>query len=59
MKLYRIEEYTTVGWELAEPNAKNLPREIAEERLNHLMETGYNPSRLRVVVDRNLPDANV
>jgi len=58
-KLYRIEEYTTVGWELAEPDARALPRELAEQKLNRLMEMGHNPDRLRVVVDVNLPDGSI
>jgi len=49
--LYRIEEYTTMGWELAEEGAVKLPRHVAEEKLNRLMEMGHNPNRLRVIVD--------
>lgn len=49
--LYRIEEYSTVGWELIDPSAVKLPRHIAEERLNRLMDLGHNPIYLRVVVD--------
>jgi len=50
-KLYRIEEFSTIGWELVDPTAVKLPRHIAEEKLKHLMEMGHNPGRLRVVVD--------
>lgn len=50
-KLYRIEEFTTMGWELVEETAVKMPRKAAEERLNRLMEQGHNPGRLRVVID--------
>ena len=50
-KLYRIEEFTTMGWELAEEGAVKLTRSMAEQRLSRLMEMGHNPQRLRVVVD--------
>jgi len=49
--LYKIEEFSTIGWELVSPDAVKLPRHLAEEKLNRLMELGHNPSRLRVVVD--------
>lgn len=49
--LYRIEEFTTMGWELVEETAVKLPRHIAEDRLKRLMEQGHNPGRLRVVVN--------
>jgi len=50
-KLYRIEEFTTMGWELAEEGAVKLTRSMAEQKLTRLMEMGHNPQRLRVVVD--------
>ena len=50
-KLYRIEEFTTMGWELAEESAVKLTRSMAEQRLTRLMEMGHNPQRLRVVID--------
>jgi len=51
--LYRIEECTTTGWDLVEYDAVKLPRHIAEEKLNRLMEMGHNPNYLRVVVDND------
>ena len=49
--LYRIEENSTIGWELIEPDAIKLTRPIAEERLNYYIQMGHNPQYLRVVVD--------
>ena len=50
-KLYRIEELATSGWELIETTDVRLSKEQASERLNALIAEGYNPNRLRVVVD--------
>lgn len=49
--LYRIEELDTTGWSLVDPDAVKLPRHLAEEKLNRLMELGHNPNYLRVIVD--------
>jgi hypothetical protein len=48
-KRYKIEELATSGWELVEPNATNLTKEEATERLNGYIAEGYNPNRLRAV----------
>ena len=51
-KLYRIEEYSTTGWEVvAENNCTNLTKEVCTQRLNDLMTQGYNPNKLRAVID--------
>lgn len=52
MKTYRIEELDTTGWVLVEDFQK-LNKEVAMEKLNNLIAEGYNPNRLRVVVDGN------
>jgi len=49
-KLYRIEELDTVGWELVE-DYKGLTREQAKEKLDLLIGEGYDPNRLRAVLD--------
>lgn len=51
--LYRIEELDTTGWSLVSPDAVKLPRHLAEEKLNRLMELGHNPNYLRVIVDND------
>jgi len=50
-KRYRIEEETTSGWHLTEQYDVNLTKEQATERLNELLAEGYNPNRLRAVLD--------
>ena len=45
------EEYSTVGWTLIDHDAINMPRPIAEQRLNRYIELGHNPQYIRVVVD--------
>jgi len=50
-KLYRIEEYSTIGWTLIDHDAIKMTRTIAEQRLNRYIELGHNPQYLRVVVD--------
>ena len=45
-ELYTIEEFCTVGWT---PIASNLTRPQATERIESLINEGYNPNRLRVV----------
>jgi hypothetical protein len=50
--LYRIEELDTTGWILID-ECEALPREVAAQKLDLLIEQGYNPSRLRAVLDGN------
>jgi hypothetical protein len=50
-KLYRIEELTTNGWHLVEMTDVKLTKQQATERLNGYLAEGYNPNRLRAVVD--------
>ena len=45
-ELYRIEELCTNDWQVI---ASNLTREQATERLNSLLNEGYNPNRLKLV----------
>ena len=46
---YRIEEYTTVGWELADEKSTNLTKEEAKEMYDVLIHhEGLNPNRVRV-----------
>jgi hypothetical protein len=44
--LYRIEELATTGWELI---GEKLTRSQASDRLQDLINEGYNPNRLRAV----------
>jgi hypothetical protein len=51
-KLYKIEELTTTGWEsVNELNCNKLTKQLCTQRLNQLLSDGYNPNRLRAVVD--------
>jgi hypothetical protein len=49
--LYRIEEFTTVGWELIDEKEVQLTREVCSEHLQYYVSHGISPDRLRVVVD--------
>jgi hypothetical protein len=50
--LYKIEELDTTGWILIE-GCEALPREVAAQKLDLLIEQGYNPNHLRAVSDGN------
>ena len=46
---YRIEEFTTIGWELADEKSANLTREEAQQKYDILIKhEGLNPNRVRV-----------
>ena len=50
--LYRIEEYSTVGWEQID-DLTGLTKEQAQEKLNILtVQEGLNPGRLRVIREK-------
>lgn len=51
-QLYRIEELCTSGWELIEDTARQLTKEECTERLNTYIANGYNPNRLRAILDQ-------
>ena len=49
---YRIEEEVTTGWTLISDQTENLSKDIAIEIYQNLVDReGYNPNRLRIVVD--------
>ena len=49
---YRIEEEVTTGWTLISDPTENLSKEKAKEIYQNLVDReGYNPNRLRIVVD--------
>ncbi len=49
---YRIEEEVTTGWTLISDQTENLSKEKAKEVYQTLVDReGYNPNRLRIVVD--------
>jgi len=50
-QLYRIEEETTMGWQLVDPTYIKLTKQRTIELLNGLMADGYNPNRLRAIPD--------
>ncbi len=49
--LYRIEELTTSGWNVVEVWDVKLTKSQASQRLEQLLAEGYNPNRLRAVID--------
>ena len=49
--LYRIEEFTTVGWELIDEKEIQLTREVCSQHVQRYIGEGISPDRLRVVVD--------
>jgi hypothetical protein len=49
--LYRIEEFTTTGWELIDEKEVQLTREVCTQRIQHYMNEGISLDRLRVIVD--------
>lgn len=51
--LYRIQELCTSGWELINPSAVKLTKDQAMEAYNAFVDEGYNPNRLRIVVDHD------
>ena len=49
---YRTEEEVTTGWTLISDQTENLSKEKAKEIYQNLVDReGYNPNRLRIVVD--------
>lgn len=50
MKLYRIEEETTTGWQIYDGLVK-LSKEQCKEKYNILIGSGINPSYLRIIRD--------
>ena len=50
VKLYRIENNSTMGWQQVE-NYKGLSKSVCSERLNALINEGWNPNDLRVARD--------
>jgi len=52
-KLYRIEEFTTVGWTLIDDNAKKLNKQQASQMLEQYLSLGCNPNALRAIPDNS------
>lgn len=51
-QLFRIEEETTTGWNVVEPEYVGMTREKTREVLESLIADGYNPNLLRVVLEK-------
>ena len=49
--LYRIEEFTTVGWELIDEKEVQLTREVCSQHIQRYISEGMSPDRLRVALD--------
>ncbi len=52
-KFYRIEEFSTVGWELIDKGDRQLSKQRASERLEYWIAEGVSPDRLRAVHDED------
>lgn len=52
-KLYRIEEFTTVGWTLIDDKAKKLNKQQASQMLEQYLSLGCNPNALRAIPDNS------
>lgn len=50
-RLYRIEELCTSGWQTQDDDTVKMTKDQATQKVNDLLAEGYNPNRLRVVVD--------
>ena len=51
-KLYKIQENDTVGWvDIGEPNCVKLTKDNCKIRLDELLAEGFNPNRLRAIID--------
>lgn len=51
-KLYKIQEYSTTGWEdVSEPMCRKLTKEQCSIRIEELLAEGYNPNRLQAIPD--------
>jgi len=49
--LYRIEEFTTTGWELIDEKEVRLTKEVCSQHIQTYINEGVSPDRLRAVVD--------
>lgn len=47
--LYRIEEQSTTGWSIIDPNLTKLTKEKCQKKYDDLVLEGVNPNYLRVV----------
>jgi hypothetical protein len=52
-QLYKIVELETTGWEDIDPQYHKLTKEQAMQCILTLIEDGYNPNRIRAVVDND------
>jgi len=51
-RLYRVEELTTQGWEIADEKCVGLTKDEAHKALQNFLDDGLSPQRLRAVIDR-------
>ena len=50
-KLYTIAEFATSGWAAVDERSVHLTREQAQKRVEELIEEGYNPNRLKAILE--------
>jgi len=50
-KLYTVAEFATSGWAAVDENSVHLTREQAKTRIEELIEEGYNPNRLKAILE--------
>tara|TARA_B100000965_G_C19112259_1_gene549593 strand:+ start:284 stop:454 length:171 start_codon:yes stop_codon:yes gene_type:complete len=53
-KLYRVEQLSTVGWELVDEKAVKLTKDQAKIVLENVISDGVNPNDLRAIPERNV-----
>ena len=49
--LYRIEEFTTTGWELIDQTEVQLTKDVCSRHIQSYIDEGMNPNLLRAVID--------
>ena len=50
-KLYTVAEFATSGWAAVDERSVHLTREQAQKRVEELIEEGYNPNRLKAILE--------
>ena len=50
-KRYTVAEFATSGWSAVDERSVHLTREQAKTRIEELIEEGYNPNRLKAILE--------
>ena len=49
LKLYRVMEFTTTGWEIPGDEYRQLTKERAKEMIDYLLNEGVSPDKIKAV----------